>query len=56
MLELGYKITALDEVTFEEIMEAVAFTRDEAEVLIKKVADIEGLFPMVVYGIYENNN
>jgi hypothetical protein len=55
MRKLGYLVTALDEKTFEEIMEQVVFTRDEAQILINKVADIQGLFPMVVYGMYPEN-
>lgn len=54
MLKLGYEITMLDEKSFEEIMSTVAFTRDEAERIINNVRDIPGMFPMVIYGMYES--
>jgi hypothetical protein len=56
MLELGYKITMLDEKSFAEIMETTVFTRDEAQIIIDVVRDIPGMFPMVIYGTYENEN
>jgi hypothetical protein len=52
MNKLGFEITMLDEKTFEEIMSTVAFSRDEAQVIIDKVREIPGMFPMVVYGMY----
>jgi len=54
MLKLGYEITMKDEKTFEDIMTTVAFTREEAEAIIENNRDIPGVFPMVVYGMYES--
>lgn len=54
MLKLGYEITMLDEKSFEEIMSTVAFTRDEAERIIENSRDIPGMFPMVIYGMFES--
>ena len=54
MLKLGYEITMLDEKSFEEIMSTVAFTRDEAERIIENSRDIPGVFPMVIYGMFES--
>ncbi len=56
MLKLGYEITMLDEKSFDEIMSQVVFTREEAQRIIDNVRDIPGVFPMVIYGTYENNN
>lgn len=53
MLKLGYEITMLDEKSFEEIMTTVAFTRDEAQRIIDNSRDIPGMFPMVIYGMFE---
>jgi hypothetical protein len=52
MNKLGFEITMLDEKTFEEIMSTVAFSREEAQVIIDNVREIPGMFPMVVYGMY----
>ena len=54
MLKLGYEITIKDEKTFEDIMSTVAFTREEAQAIIENNCDIPGVFPMVVYGMYES--
>lgn len=54
MLKLGYEITMLDEKSFEEIMTTVAFTRDEAQRIIENSRDIPGMFPMVIYGMFES--
>jgi hypothetical protein len=54
MLKLGYEITMKDEKTFEDIMTTVAFTREEAEAIIENNRDIPGMFPMVVYGMFES--
>ena len=54
MLKLGYEITMLDEKTFDEIMTTVAFSREEAQTIIDNSRDIPGVFPMVVYGMYES--
>jgi hypothetical protein len=56
MLKLGYEITMLDEKSFDEIMSTVAFTRDEAKAIIERVAEIPGMFPMVIHGMFEDNN
>ena len=53
MEKLGYKITLLEEKTFNEIMEQVVFSREEAQRLIDNTRDIPGMFPMVIYGMYE---
>jgi hypothetical protein len=55
MLKLGYEITMLDEKSFDEIMSTVAFTHEEAKAIIERVADIPGVFPMVVHGMFEDN-
>jgi hypothetical protein len=55
MLKLGYEITMLDEKSFDEIMSTVAFTREEAKVIIERVAEIPGMFPMVIHGMFEEN-
>lgn len=56
MLKLGYEITVKDEKSFEDIMSTVAFTRDEAKVIIDRVAEIPGVFPMVIHGMFEDEN
>lgn len=53
MEKLGYKITLLEEKTFQEIMEQVVFTREEAQTIIDNTRDIPGMFPMVIHGMYE---
>ena len=55
MLKLGYEITMLDEKSFDEIMSTVAFSHEEAKTIIERVADIPGVFPMVVHGMFEDN-
>jgi hypothetical protein len=55
MLKLGYEITMLDEKSFDEIMSTVAFSHEEAKAIIERVADIPGVFPMVVHGMFEDN-
>lgn len=52
MRKLGYLITIRDEKTFEDIMETVVFTREEAQEIIDNVRDIPGSFPQVIYGMY----
>jgi hypothetical protein len=54
MLKLGY-VTMLDEKSFDEIMSTVAFSHEEAKAIIERVADIPGVFPMVVHGMFEDN-
>lgn len=53
MEKLGYKITLLEEKTFDEIMSQVVFTREEAQAIIDNTREIPGMFPMVIYGMYE---
>ena len=55
MLKLGYEITLLDEKTFEEIMSQIVFSREEAQKVIDSVRNIEGMFPMVIDGVFETN-
>ena len=52
MLKLGYEITLRDEKTFQDIMSTVAFTREEAQIIIDNSRDIPGVFPQVIYGMY----
>lgn len=54
MLKLGYEITVKDEKSFEDIMSAVAFTREQAKEMIDRVSDIPGVFPMVIHGMFED--
>ncbi len=54
MEKLGYKITLRDEKTFDDIMEQVVFTRGEAQTIIDNVRDIPGMFPQVIYGMYQD--
>ena len=53
MEKLGYQITLRDEKTFEDIMEIVVFTREEAQAIIDNNRDIPGVFPQVIYGMYQ---
>lgn len=54
MEKLGYEITLRDEKTFEDIMSQVVFTREEAQTIIDNTRDIPGMFPQVIYGMYQD--
>jgi hypothetical protein len=55
MLKLGYEITMLDEKTYQEIMSQVVFSQEDVQRIIEHVRDIEGMFPMVINGMFEDN-
>jgi hypothetical protein len=56
MLKLGYEITMLDVKTYDEIMSKVVFSREEMKQVIENVREIEGVFPMVINGMFEEEN
>jgi hypothetical protein len=55
MLKLGYEITMLDEKSYDEIMSQVVFSKEDVQRIIEHVRDIEGMFPMVIHGMFEDN-
>jgi hypothetical protein len=56
MLKLGYEITMLDVKTYDEIMSKVVFSREEMKQVIENVREIPGVFPMVINGMFEEEN
>jgi hypothetical protein len=56
MLKLGYEITMLDVKTYDEIMSKVVFSREEMKQVIEDVREIGGMFPMVINGMFEEEN